>query len=118
MKSQRNKPAIYSKKTEGLSLSGYVLIELMKAVLEKNVPFRFRGKGFSMSPFIRDGDVITIHNSVASIEGFEIDASSCMGGIYARGWSFLGEGNVYVVIKSNNVYGYLKNGGELENNLI
>lgn len=35
-------------------------VGLMKAVLEKNVPFRFAAKGRSMFPFIRDGDLITI----------------------------------------------------------
>ena len=34
--------------------------ELMEAVLEKNVPFRFSASGSSMTPFIQDGDTITI----------------------------------------------------------
>ncbi len=42
------------------SLSGTALIELMKAVHEKGLPFRFRAGGFSMAPFIRDGDIITV----------------------------------------------------------
>jgi hypothetical protein len=29
-------------------------------VLEKGAQFKFRAKGFSMSPFIRDGDVLTV----------------------------------------------------------
>jgi len=33
---------------------------LLAAVLDKGVPFRFQAGGFSMSPFIRDGDVITL----------------------------------------------------------
>lgn len=37
-----------------------VYTEIMKAVLQKNVHFRFTAPGFSMSPFIRDGDIITI----------------------------------------------------------
>jgi len=51
------------RKGEGLFLSGTVLLELLKAVLEKGVPFRFQAKGFSMSPFIRDGDVVTVSPS-------------------------------------------------------
>jgi signal peptidase I len=43
-----------------LSLSGSALLELLQAVLEKEVPFRFRAKGLSMSPFIKDGDVVTV----------------------------------------------------------
>ena len=33
---------------------------IMNAVLEKNKPIRFKASGSSMSPFIRDGDIITI----------------------------------------------------------
>lgn len=43
-----------------LSLNRQALTHLLKAVLEKGIPFRFRAKGFSMTPFVRDGDVITI----------------------------------------------------------
>jgi len=43
-----------------LSLSSPALIELMRGVLDKEVPFRFQAKGFSMSPFIKNGDVITV----------------------------------------------------------
>ncbi len=46
--------------SETQSLPNVVLAELMAAVLEKNTSFRFTAPGFSMSPFIRDGDVITI----------------------------------------------------------
>ncbi len=50
------------KEPEGgeLGLSGPALALLMQAVLERGVPFRFRAGGTSMSPFIRDGDVLTI----------------------------------------------------------
>jgi hypothetical protein len=47
-------------KGKGLSLSGDALIELMKAVHAKNLPFRFHAEGFSMSPFLKDGDIITV----------------------------------------------------------
>jgi len=36
------------------------LLELMRVVLDRGVPFRFRAPGFSMFPFVRDGDVITV----------------------------------------------------------
>ncbi len=42
------------------SLPSAAFAELMAAVLDKNAPFRFTAPGFSMTPFIRDGDVITI----------------------------------------------------------
>ena len=60
LKSQTSKPALFIGKGDELSLSGPALTELLLAVLDKGLPFRFRAKGFSMTPFIRDGDVITI----------------------------------------------------------
>jgi len=43
-----------------INLSGGHLAGLMQAVLEKNACFRFKARGHSMAPFIRDGDVITL----------------------------------------------------------
>lgn len=43
-----------------INLSGGHLAGLMQAVLAKNACFRFKARGFSMTPFIRDGDVITL----------------------------------------------------------
>jgi len=54
------KQALFSKKGGELKLSGPALVELLRAVLDKGKPFRFRAKGFSMSPFIKDNDVITV----------------------------------------------------------
>lgn len=44
-----------------LSLSGKALAELMLSVLGRGVPFRFRIKGISMFPFIKEGDLVTVH---------------------------------------------------------
>ena len=60
MTSQRAKPALLIKKQEELSLSGAAFVTLLRAVLEKGVAFRFQATGFSMSPFIRNGDVLTV----------------------------------------------------------
>jgi len=60
LKPQGPEPALLLKKEGELSLSGPALKELMQAVLRKNVPFRFRARGFSMAPFIKDGDVLTV----------------------------------------------------------
>ncbi len=49
-----------SKERAELTLSGRALIELASAVLGRGVPIRFRAKGSSMVPFIRDGDIVTI----------------------------------------------------------
>ena len=43
-----------------LSLSSSAIAELTRAVISKNTPFRFQVKGFSMSPFIKNRDVVTI----------------------------------------------------------
>ena len=54
------KPALLVRKGGELRLSGDVLTDLMREVLAKGRPFRFRARGSSMSPFIKDGDVVTV----------------------------------------------------------
>lgn len=41
-------------------MAGVAVAELMEAVLGKGFPFRLAAPGISMTPFICDGDVITI----------------------------------------------------------
>jgi hypothetical protein len=60
LKSQKFEPAPFVKYDEEGTLSIPVLIELLRAVLDKGKPFRFEATGGSMSPFVRDGDVITV----------------------------------------------------------
>jgi hypothetical protein len=55
-----DKPGLLVVKAQNLPLSGKALLELMRAVLSQGRPFRFRARGGSMTPFIRDGDVITV----------------------------------------------------------
>jgi signal peptidase I len=43
-----------------IRLSGSTFTGIMCAVLEKGASFRFRATGHSMSPFIRNGDVLTV----------------------------------------------------------
>jgi len=43
-----------------LALSGAALRDFLAAVLERGAPFRFTARGYSMHPFIRDTDVITV----------------------------------------------------------
>jgi hypothetical protein len=43
-----------------LPLSNSALIEVIKGVMGKGASFRFRASGWSMSPFIRDGDILTL----------------------------------------------------------
>jgi len=54
------KPAFSVLKGRDLSLSGPALVQLLRAVLGKGLPARFRAKGFSMSPFIKNEDVVTL----------------------------------------------------------
>jgi hypothetical protein len=53
-------PQLVVRKAEELPLSGPALLELMGAVLARGAAFRFCARGWSMAPFIRDGDVITV----------------------------------------------------------
>lgn len=60
-------PKLFSVKAREMPLSGFALVALMKAVLARGVPFRFCARGWSMTPFIRDGDVITIEPLTGTI---------------------------------------------------
>jgi signal peptidase I len=64
------KPALLTKRRGELSLSSQQLEKLMRGVLSKGACFRFRSKGFSMSPFIKDGDVLTIAPIKGAAPGF------------------------------------------------
>jgi hypothetical protein len=52
--------AVYAERGLELSLSSRPLKQLLIDILHKGAAFRFRAKGFSMSPFIKNGDVITV----------------------------------------------------------
>jgi SOS-response transcriptional repressor LexA len=54
------KPQEFVQRIEDSTLPEAVLVELLRAVLERGQPFWFEAPGFSMSPFIQDGDVITV----------------------------------------------------------
>jgi hypothetical protein len=56
----RHEPAVYTEARPELSLGSRPFKELLIEVLHKGAAFRFRAKGFSMSPFIKDTDVITV----------------------------------------------------------
>jgi len=50
----------FLQRDENSTLSGPVLTELLRAVLDRGEPFWFEAPGFSMSPFLQDGDTITV----------------------------------------------------------
>lgn len=52
---------------EELSFSSKSISGMLQAVLSKGANFRFRVTGFSMSPFIRDGDVVTVSALLNSV---------------------------------------------------
>lgn len=52
--------SLFIKNAGELRLSGTALVGILRAVLAKGVRFKFQANGFSMSPFIKDGDVITV----------------------------------------------------------
>jgi hypothetical protein len=53
-------PAGLSLDEKQLSVPGPALTEILRATLAEGMPFRFRARGVSMDPFIRDDDVITV----------------------------------------------------------
>jgi signal peptidase I len=65
--SEHQRPELIKK--DELPLSGEALIELITAVHEKGASFKFRAKGFSMSPFVKCGDIITISPTKKSAVG-------------------------------------------------
>jgi Peptidase S24-like len=65
-------PSLYAVPGGVHSLSGPELRELLRSVLARGVAFRFRARGFSMHPFIRDGDVVTV--SPGGLEGVRVGA--------------------------------------------
>jgi hypothetical protein len=60
LKSLEPGSALASENADELSLSGPALTELLRSVLGQGLPFSFRATGASMSPFIRDGDKVTL----------------------------------------------------------
>lgn len=60
LKSERTRSGFSLIKGSALSFPGKALVEILRAVLHKGASVRFRAKGFSMSPFIKNQDVVTL----------------------------------------------------------
>ncbi len=69
MRSRPPKPSLYAVRGGVLSLSGTALKEFLQAVLAKGTSFRFKARGFSMHPFIKDGEMVTI----SPVPGVQLD---------------------------------------------
>ncbi len=52
--------APFTRQGEPLRLTNHAQLELMCGVIERGATFRFSARGYSMLPFIHDGDVLTI----------------------------------------------------------
>ncbi len=57
---QEDRPSQYIFQGGELHLSNLGQLELLRAMMERRVPLRTMVRGFSMHPFIRDGDVLVI----------------------------------------------------------
>jgi len=51
---------IFTDKGAEIVLSGHTLAELLQAVMNRGARFRFQTRGFSMSPFVKNNDIVTI----------------------------------------------------------
>jgi len=60
LKSRQDKTVYVTRTKEELSLSGNAAAELLKASMERGKTFKFKAGGWSMAPFIRDGDILTL----------------------------------------------------------
>ncbi len=60
LKSLSQKPALQRKTGDEIAISNETLLALMQEVLARGASFHFKAKGWSMSPFIKNGDAITI----------------------------------------------------------
>lgn len=56
----KTRPDLIKYSEETLMIKGPGFTDIAKAVTEKGKKFRFLARGFSMSPFIKDGDLITV----------------------------------------------------------
>jgi signal peptidase I len=66
---KRTSPDFSVTKRSDLPLSGPALVELLQAVLQKGAAVRFQARGFSMSPFIKNEDVVTISPLQGNLPG-------------------------------------------------
>ena len=60
MKQPATDPSAFVETKVEMTVSGSVMGDMLKTVLHQRLSFRFRAAGTSMSPFIKNGDVLTI----------------------------------------------------------
>ncbi len=74
MNQTEDKPKLISREENELILSGTGLAEFVRAILGRELPVRFSSKGFSMFPFIKDGDRVKIYPKNSSLKRGDIVA--------------------------------------------
>ena len=90
---------------EAFLLSGKDLTKLVQETLAKGAGFRLKVKGFSMLPFIRDGDVVTI----SSLSKFSIGFGKSAAFIDSRAGKLvihriIGKNSRFYLIKVDNAF--------------
>lgn len=104
MKLKEAEPEFYIIKEKEFSLCGKDLAGLIQDTVAKNDSFRFKVKGFSMSPFIKDGDVVTISPPFNSSVGFgEMVAFICPGTGRLVIHRVVGKSGNYYLIKGDDI---------------
>ena len=63
-------PVIAPAQVSELLVSGPHLVELLRDILARGRGVKFRARGYSMSPFIKDGDILTVSPLRARRPGF------------------------------------------------
>lgn len=70
MRSQKTPSLRMGGPASELLLSGPHLAGILREVLAKGIRVKFRARGFSMSPFIKDGDVVSVSPLAGGSPGF------------------------------------------------
>lgn len=91
---------LFVRKGQELALSGRALAELLCAVFEKGGQFRLKAKGGSMSPIIKDGDVVT----VSPLNG----TANCVGDVVAFANPSTGRLVIHRIVGKNGAHCLLK----------
>lgn len=90
-----------------ISITNVDTIELIRAVMAKRASFRFRADGYSMTPFVRFGDIITIvpHGECPIPVGAVVAFIQPSGGNLTVHRVVARKGDSYL-IKGDNVWGF------------
>jgi len=95
----------YLSSVDEAHISSKELLELLMGVLERQASFRFMAKGWSMSPFIRDSDIITISRHPEPVMGIGNSvAFMCSEARKLKVHRVIARKNNYYLIKGDRVF--------------